>query len=598
MRILDFVKLHYNQCLKDYLYIGISFVFIAIFLRISFWAIYTTETSDILFDDETLTYTELEPGEGLRVHGDISEMVYYGQVEVDLPKESDIREGTLNLSSGVYLHGLKVVDNVTWEHERFHNITLSNLLLYDGDFSGVIFENVTFENVSFIKSSFSGTRFHNVHFTNTSFIDCTVRDSDFDQVTFLEGYALELDITDSRLNQVDFRSIVLSRSEFHHIEWTRGTFMNVHVNDSELRGIEFRDNTWTNTSFDNARFDVIIFNEHTLRVCSFLDTTFLNINTDHNDPFDHTYLKSHDVYIRIEGDIRTSYTEDTSFYGKYRVTMVKGNVTPESGEGIEFSFEIFEDRGTHHSLGIDGIFYTIILGGFVIITYAYGGKAVIMALVKFFMPFIFSTIGILILFLALPWDTFQKLGTWMILYFFPPLGKESVIPAAIAQGIHPLLIAGAIAFIDIMVGLFLVWNFDLARKIPLIGNFIRRIEAKGNDILAKKPWVEKLAFTGIILFVMFPFQGSGAVGATIVGRMLGMNPRKVWYAVIIGAIVGCLIIAYTSAFAMTFLMGIGVAWALLTVVLVVIFLILAYNYDKWGDWMKEVRDHLDHIPKE
>ena len=172
------------------------------------------------------------------------------------------------------------------------------------------------------------------------------------------------------------------------------------------------------------------------------------------------------------------------------------------------------------------------------------------------------------------------------------------MPVALSGSVPIYLIVGAITLIDLCVGIFLVWNFDLARKIPLIGNFIRRIESKGGDILAKKPWVEKLAFTGIVLFVMFPFQGSGAVGATIVGRMLGMDPKKVWYAVIVGAIVGCLIIAYTSAFAMTFLAGIGVAWAVLTVALAVIFLTLAYNYDKWGDWMKEVRDHLDHIPKE
>ena len=152
MRILDFVKVHYDQCLKDYLYIGLSIVFVAIFLRISFWAIYTTETTDIHFDDESLLYTGYDPGDEPRVHGDISELIYYGEVDLELPKESDISEGTLDLSSGVYLHGLKVVDNVTWEKERFQNITLKNLLLYDGEFSGVIFDTFWCKRPLFLTS--------------------------------------------------------------------------------------------------------------------------------------------------------------------------------------------------------------------------------------------------------------------------------------------------------------------------------------------------------------------------------------------------------------------------------------------------------------
>ncbi len=587
MWILDYIKVHYNQCLKDYLYIGISLVCFALFLRISFWGIYTTETSDVDFDEDSLMYLDIKPDDEIRIHGEIDDISYFGARELELEKSSNIQNTQVNLSSAIYLHGLQVMDNITWEKERFSNISLRNLLVYDGDFSKLIFDNVTFENVSFIKTSFSRIHFKNVHMKNISFIDCSIRESLMEWVKFSHGYSRELTFEDSVLQYVDLSSMLFSRTNFVKIEWTESDFENTQFNDTNFRGIRFQDDHWNDCHFYNNSFEVIIFNDLMLDGCSFTETTFINIFLDHESVFDYSIIRSHDVNIRVKDDIRNSYTEGTSIYGKYRVLKEEGNLSSESGEGIEFSYEIFEDVETHHSLRIDGIFYIIILGGFTVITYAYGGKAVIMTLVKFFLPFVFSSIGIVILFLALPWDLFEKLGTWMILYFFPPLGKESVIPAAIAQGIHPLLIASAIAFIDIMVGLFLVWNFDLAKKIPLIGNFIHRIEAKGSDILVKKPWVQRLAFTGIVLFVMFPFQGSGAVGATIVGRMLGMKPKRVWYAVIIGAIVGCLIIAYTSAFAMTLLLGIGIAWALLTIALVVIFLILAYNYDKWGDWVRE-----------
>lgn len=210
-------------------------------------------------------------------------------------------------------------------------------------------------------------------------------------------------------------------------------------------------------------------------------------------------------------------------------------------------------------------------------------------LVQFFLPWMIALGEISILWVLLEEKVFRTLGFWMTLYFFPPLGKESVIPAAIGLSdlpgipewivsIDPLLIALAIASIDIIVGLFLVWNFDFAKKIPILGKFICKLESKGGDILSKNKYIEALSFFGITLFVIVPFQGSGAVGASIIGRAIGMNPYKVWAAIILGALSGCLLIAYaTNTFKEIFVEN-----ALLGVlILVVVFaVIIVYFYRK------------------
>ena len=176
-------------------------------------------------------------------------------------------------------------------------------------------------------------------------------------------------------------------------------------------------------------------------------------------------------------------------------------------------------------------------------------------LVQFFLPWVIALSEISLLWAILDEKVFQTLGFWMTIYFFPPLGKESVIPAAIGLSsvpgmpdwllsIDPLLIALAIASIDIIVGLFLVWNFDFAKKIPILGKFICKLESKGGDVLSKNKYIEALSFVGVTFFVIVPFQGSGAVGASIIGRTIGMNPYKVWFAIILGAISGCLLIAF------------------------------------------------------
>ncbi len=212
-------------------------------------------------------------------------------------------------------------------------------------------------------------------------------------------------------------------------------------------------------------------------------------------------------------------------------------------------------------------------------------------LAQFFVPWGIALVMIACLYFFLQSNTFLTLGFWMLVYFFPPFGKESVIPLAIAgdrlEGavpfeypeifvpIEPWLIALAIAFLDIIVGLFLVWNFDLTKKIPIIGKWITKVESKGGTILKENRNIQALSFVGIVLFVMFPFQGSGGVGASIVGRAIGMNPYKIWAAIIIGAVSGCLLIAFAAnTFFSVFMLNPIFGILILAVIVIIAFVLI------------------------
>ncbi len=205
---------------------------------------------------------------------------------------------------------------------------------------------------------------------------------------------------------------------------------------------------------------------------------------------------------------------------------------------------------------------------------------------QFFLPFILATVLIGVLFLTRPENQFYTIVFWMVIYFVPPMGKETVIPFAIAGDkaagalpfdypagfvpIEPWMIASVIAFMDILVGIFLVWNFDIAKKIPLLGKYICKIEGKGSKMLSKSKSLETLSFIGIVLFVMFPFQGSGGVGASIVGRAIGMNPYKVLAGIVVGSIVGCFLIAYAFESFMAVFMKNSLAGIILLVLVLAI----------------------------
>ena len=192
----------------------------------------------------------------------------------------------------------------------------------------------------------------------------------------------------------------------------------------------------------------------------------------------------------------------------------------------------------------------------------------------------------------------SRIWPFVTAYFFPPFGKETIIPLAIGvleegvtipfmnlhiepANIGKLEIAFAIAFVDIVVAWFLVWNYDLAKKVPFVGKFMQKVENIGQDSSNKYGWFKPLRFFGIILFVMIPFQGSGGLVGSIVGRLFGMKPWNTFLAISAGAISGCLLIAYfTDAILEIFKTNLLQGILALVIILIVGIMILLYIKNK------------------
>jgi hypothetical protein len=133
---------------------------------------------------------------------------------------------------------------------------------------------------------------------------------------------------------------------------------------------------------------------------------------------------------------------------------------------------------------------------------------------------------------------FSRLGAGSILYFVPPAGKESVIPGMISRDVNPYLVIMDIVFIDVMVSIFLIWNFDYVKKVPLFGGLIDFIERKSQKYLKDRKFAKGGIYIMLILFVVVPFQGSGGAASTIIGKILGMKPYRIWACVWIGSFIG------------------------------------------------------------
>jgi len=163
--------------------------------------------------------------------------------------------------------------------------------------------------------------------------------------------------------------------------------------------------------------------------------------------------------------------------------------------------------------------------------------------IKFVLPLAILPAVFIVLYLTEPYQQFLMISGLLVAYFVPPAGKESIIPLAVLLGYPWWLITIVIFLLDVAVSLFVVWNFDLALKIPLIGRLLESGMAIGRNYTERQPWLRRFSTIGLTLFVFFPLQGTGAMNGSILGRLLGLDQARVFACVCTGSLTSCLVIA-------------------------------------------------------
>ncbi len=156
------------------------------------------------------------------------------------------------------------------------------------------------------------------------------------------------------------------------------------------------------------------------------------------------------------------------------------------------------------------------------------------ALAKLVIPFCIAGVMVIFFWFA-GQETYTKYATVFSIYSFVPFGGPvAAIPAGLTLGIPPISLIFFIIFTDAVLSMFLVWNFDYAKKIPGLGKLVERAEESGEKAIRKYKWAKRFGFIGLVLLVMFPLQWTGSAVGSIVGRLIGMPPLMTWLAVIVG----------------------------------------------------------------
>jgi uncharacterized membrane protein len=96
-----------------------------------------------------------------------------------------------------------------------------------------------------------------------------------------------------------------------------------------------------------------------------------------------------------------------------------------------------------------------------------------------------------------------------------------------------LSVVGLIA--DTWLALALATLLGPLGKLRRVGPWLRRAHERAAEALESYPRLRRMAFWGVTLFVFLPLPGTGAIGGTFAGQLLGLSRIKTVLAIALGS---------------------------------------------------------------
>ena len=155
------------------------------------------------------------------------------------------------------------------------------------------------------------------------------------------------------------------------------------------------------------------------------------------------------------------------------------------------------------------------------------------------LPVVFTAVLVAVIGVMTSWPKVIALITAAAIELSGP-GKFIILGGASdVYPLSPFELAALVTYMDCIAAFFLVFNMDLLYRIRSIGPALQDMEEFGHTVLENNRWIRSASFAGVVLFVMFPISGTGALGASVLGRLLGMNRYRIMIAIFTGAFVAC-----------------------------------------------------------
>ncbi|QEG21367.1 small multi-drug export protein [Mariniblastus fucicola] len=130
--------------------------------------------------------------------------------------------------------------------------------------------------------------------------------------------------------------------------------------------------------------------------------------------------------------------------------------------------------------------------------------------------------------------TFFVLGRFVLLAGMEGEAAEQVAKIAM----RPSELFVLVTYLDFIVALFVTFHMGVLFRIPRIGPKLAMLVWDGKFFMDSQPWIKRVAFLGLIGFVIFPTSTTGSIGGSIFGRLLGLSRWATVGGVLIGSLLG------------------------------------------------------------
>ena len=165
-------------------------------------------------------------------------------------------------------------------------------------------------------------------------------------------------------------------------------------------------------------------------------------------------------------------------------------------------------------------------------------------LVTLLAPFVVSIVLLVLLGWAIDWSYPQKLvgHAFMTFFLFGRLiilcGFDGELNQAYHIALSPGELFALVTYLDFMVALFVTFHMGFLFKLPYVGPKIAMLIWDGKFLMDSQPWIKRVAFLGLIVFVVFPTSTTGSIGGSIFGRLLGLGRHMIVLAILLGSLLG------------------------------------------------------------
>jgi len=130
--------------------------------------------------------------------------------------------------------------------------------------------------------------------------------------------------------------------------------------------------------------------------------------------------------------------------------------------------------------------------------------------------------------------TFFVAGRFILL-----AGMEGDTAEAVAKfSMKPRELFFLVTYLDFMVALFVTFHMGFLFRIPKIGHKLAMLVWDGKFFMDSQPWIKRMAFAGLVGFVIIPFSTTGSIGGSILGRLLGLSRWTTVGGVLLGSVLG------------------------------------------------------------